>query len=272
MTLSLRTNTAALNAQRNFGSVTMDLNKSLERLSSGFRLNKAGDGAGSIGAADSYAAQRRGSEVASRNIQLGQSVLNIADSAMQTIREDLLRMREVAVEASSATVTDFTAYAAEAAALTANITTTATNTDFNGVNLIGAGAPANYVIQVGANAADTLDIGAGLTDNTAATLGIAQAIGSNANAQTLIGEIDTALGALADNFAAVGSQQNNLENALQVAQISQENFAAAEGVLRNTDVAAETSRLTQMQVVQQASALALSQANQAPNIALSLLR
>jgi len=277
MSLTLRTNVASLNAQRGFGQVTSDLNKTLEKLSTGYKLNRAADGAGSIALADAFTAQVRGFGVAKSNIQQGQAMLDIADSALQTIRDDLQRYRELAVEAANGTVTDFTGYEAERGQIVANINAVANGTTFGttGIQLLN-GTSGAINIQAGANtnATDTVDISGAFADNTFATLagGAGTAIGSNANATTAIGEVDTALAALATNMAAIGGLQAQLDNRLQYAQISQENFSAAEGVVRNVDVAEETSKLTQLQIVQQASALALSQANQTPNIALQLLR
>lgn len=274
MGLQLNTNVASLTAQRNFGNVTAQLNKSIERLSSGLKINRAADGGGSLLAADALEAQRRGYAVAQDNIQQGINVLNIADSALGTVTDDLQRLRELAVEASNGTVSDFEGYIEETTQILANIDIVAANTvDANGTALLAANGIA-YDIQVGTDnvATSTINIGASLTDNTSATLGVSTSPTNSANALTLLDEVDAALIAVVENRTTIGGMVNQLENSLEFAQIAEENLASSEGVLRNVDVASETANLTKMQILQQASALALSQANQAPNIALSLLR
>ncbi len=273
MGLFLNTNVASLNAQRNFGNVTQGLNKSIQRLSTGLRINKASDGAGSLLLADDLQAQTRGFAVAEKNIQQGINVLNIADAALGTINDDLQRLREVALEASNGTVSDFTAYAAETTQIIANISAVANGTvDPNGTALLAGAITLN--IQAGADSGGTnvIDIGAALSDNTAATLTVAQSPTSNANATTLLGQVDAAISTVATNRATIGGMTNQLENRLEFVQIAKENTAASESLIRNVDVAEETANLTKMQILQQASALALSSANQAPNIALGLLR
>ncbi len=278
MSLFLNTNVSSLNAQRHFRGISNQLNKSIERLSSGLKLNKASDGAGSLLLANNLEAQRRGMDVAANNIQQGVNILNIADSALQTIQGDLQRIREIAIEASNPTVTDFTGHSAEFVALVANIDAVANGTSFGtgaGAIQLLDGSVAAFNIQAGAGTAgsDTIDISGSFAASDAATLGVATAaIASNANATTVIGEVDTALAALAGRIATVGGDQSQLENRLDFVQISSENLAASEGIVRNVDVAAEMSRLTQLQILQQASALALSSANQAPSIALRLLQ
>lgn len=275
MALFLNSNATSVGAQRNFNNVTSQLNKTIGRLSSGLKINSGADGGASLGQADAFSARVRGFGVAETNIQQGQAVLNIADSALQTIRDDLQRMREVALEAANGTVTDYTNYNAEVADIVANIDAVATGTTF-GTNVLLNGSVAAFSIQAGAESGATnqVDLAAAFADSQAAALlgAAATTITDSATAMTLLGQVDTALTNVAGNLANIGQFQNQLSNRLEFAQISKENYVAAEGAIRNADVAAETSKLTQQQVLQQASALALSQANNAPNIALQLLR
>ena len=273
MGLHLNTNISSLTAQRHFGNVTRDLNKSIEKLSTGLKVNRASDGAGSLLAANELEAQVRGFRVAEDNIQQGMNMLNVADASLQTINDDLQRLRELAVEASNGTVTDFTAYTSETTQLLASIDAVANGTTF-GSNVLLDGSLVTLNIQAGADAGgtNTVNIASAFTDNTSATLAVSTSPSTNANAQTLLGEVDTALASVAGNLATIGGMQNQLDNRLQFAQISKENLAASESVLRNVDVAEETANLTKMQILQQASAMALSQANQAPSIALRLLQ
>ncbi len=275
MGLFLNTNVASLNAQRNFYGVTAALNKSIERLSTGFKINSAADNPGSLLLANHLQSRHRGFAVAESNILQGQNLLKIADGAMMSIQDDLQRLRELALEASNGTVTDFSAYEEEAAQISANIDAIANGTTYGSTVLLAGGAGA-INIQAGAESGGTnvINIGASLTNNTVTGLNGAAFTSPNnqANAQTLLGEVDGALAQLAENQATLGGMMNQLSNRLEFVQISKENYAASEGVVRNVDVAAETSRLTQLQVLQQASALALAQANQAPAIALRLLQ
>ncbi len=278
MSLFLNTNVSSLNAQRHFRGVTGQLNKSIERLSSGIKLNRASDGAGSLLLANSLEAQRRGMDVAANNIQQGINVLNIADSALQTVQGDLQRLREIAIEAANPTVTDFTGHSAEVGQIFANIDAISNGTSFGtgaGAIQLLDGSVAAFAIQAGAGTAgsDTIDISGAFADTDAAALGLLQnTLASNANATTLLGEVDAALTALSGFVATIGGNQSQLENRLDYVQISSENLSASEGIVKNVDVAVETARLTQLQILQQASALALSQANQAPSIALRLLQ
>ncbi len=278
MSLFLNTNVASLNAQRNFRGVSSRLNQSIERLSSGLKLNRASDGAGSLLLANNLEAQRRGMDVAASNIQQGINVLNIADSALQTVQGDLQRLREIAIEAANPTVTNFTGHSAEVGALFTNIDAISNGTSFGtgaGAIQLLDGSVAAFNIQAGAGTAgsDTVDISGSFADTDATALGLAQnTIASNADATTLLGEVDAALATLSGFIATIGGNQSQLQNRLDFVQISSENLSASEGVVRNVDVAAETARLTQLQILQQASALALSSANQAPSIALRLLQ
>lgn len=201
-------------------------------------------------------------------------MLNIADSALTSVNDGLQRLREVALAASNGTVTDFTAYSAEAGKIISNVTNLANGTTYNSTKLLD-GSAANIIIQAGSGslATDQVDISAAFSDNKAATLGLAQTTITNVTtAQTVLTQVDAALATVATNLATIGGAQNQLKDRLQYAQIAKENFSASEAAVRNVDVATETANLTKLQILQQASALALSQANQMPNIALQLLR
>ena len=272
MALFLNTNVASLGAQRNLWNNTSSLNKSLERLSSGLRINRAGDGAGTLLASENMRSQIRGLQAANRNVQQGISMLNTADGALQSIYDDLQRMREVAVEASNGTITDWTPFTNEVNGLITAIDQTATGTTFNG-NVLLDGSVAAMEIQYGADNGQSLDIAAAFADAQAATLGVNPLdVSSQANAQAAIATVDGALATLAGIIADVGGFQNSLENQMNSNMVAIENYSSAEASLRNTDVAAESANLVKAQILQQASALALAQANQAPAIALTLLQ
>lgn len=282
--LYISSNISSLAVQRNLRNVSSKVNDSLEKLSTGFRLNKAADGAGDIAIANSLETLQRGSQIAISNITLGQSVLGIADGALQNINGNLQRLRELALEGLNGTVdtTQANGILQEASALTAAITSLATSTNYNGTNLIGGSSPSSYNIQIGAKAADVLDIKGALGDARAsALLGVVTiasstgATGASAIAggfAALLTAVDSAIDNLNGLVAKVGEFQNKLGNAAAVANSYVENYGASLATIRNIDIASETSKLTQNQVIQQAGASVLAQANQLPSLALRLLQ
>lgn len=278
MPLTINTNVASLSAQRNFNNNTMGLNKSLERLSSGFRINRASDDAAGLQISESLRSQVRGSQKALDNTQDGVNVLNIADGAMQTIQDNLQRVRELAVQAGNDTyaTAQRSAINQEINALRTDIDRIANSTEFNGGSLLD-GTVGSYFIQVGANNSGTNDrisISGALADTTTGAAGLnlaAAAITDNATAQTYIGSVDTALGTLNGRRATLGSLVNRLDSASKNLQVNVENLAASESRIRNVDVASESANMIKHQILQQASASILSQANQSTGLALSLI-
>lgn len=282
MPLIINTNTSSMNAQRHLGVNTSALAKSMEKLSSGYRINRAGDDAAGLQISENLRSQIRGSKKALDNVQDGINVLNIAEGGLAVITENLQRMRELAVQAANDTYSaqQRTAVEGELDQLALEITRISDSVEFNGVNLLD-GSNANFVIQVGANenANDELDIAtAGAAnpfgDIDAAALGVDDAailVTSNADSQTSIGLIDTALDTVNTRRSIIGALTNRLESASQNLQIGIENLSASESRVRNVDVANESAELVRNQILQQASAAMLSQANQGPGLALQLL-
>jgi len=275
MTIYLNSNATSLTNQRALNTVTGALNKSLQKLATGFKINSAGDGAGSLLASENLRSQIRGSDVAMGNVQQGLSMLQTADGAMQQIYEHLQSMRDITVAAKNAGVTSnqYAAYKADYDAHITAINNIATNSSYNGNNLIGDTPLAAGTIQAGANAADTIDVSGAFATNNASGLGIqTSTLGTAANASDLMADVDAALATLSNRMATLGGHESTLESQLNLLSIQKENYTSAEASIRNTDVAAETSKVTQLQIVQQAAAYALSQANQAPSIAMRLLQ
>lgn len=279
MSIQLNANISSLNAQRGLFNATSKVNKSLERLSTGYKFNKAGDGTAELSIASYFQSQTRGAKAAMKNVETGMTVLNIADGALQGVEEHLQRIREItlSVAGSGVTTDQYAAANAEITARVAAVNDIANSTNFNGTALLD-GSTTNFRIQAGANSAavsanDVIDIGGAFGDNTYATIAgaAAIAISDNTTAGNMLAQIDTAIGALATNRAAIGQRQNILTDRLSTLQVQHENYSAAEATIRNTDVAEETARLTQNQILQQAAAAALAQANQMPSIALMLL-
>ncbi len=277
MPLVVNTNIASINAQRQLANNTNQLAKSLERLSSGFRINRSSDDAAGLQVSENLRAQIRGSKKALDNVQDGMNVLNIADGALGVITENLQRMRELAVQAANDTydANQRSAIQQEIDARISDINRISDAVQFNGVNLLD-GTLANMTLQVGANATagvDDLNIATAFTNADFATLsgGGATNVSTHANALTAIGTIDTAIQAVNTQRATIGSFVNQLESASENLMIGVENLSSSESRVRNVDVAAESAELVRNQILQQASAAMLSQANQAPSLALQLL-
>jgi flagellin len=279
MTLSLGSNNNALTITRYLNSVNKQLSKSLERLATGYKLNHASDGAAAMMLSANLTSQIRGYEVASSNSQQGLSMLETADSALQEINNNLQTIRDIAVAASNSTTTaaQFSAYQAELQAALASIDSISTNTKF-GTNVLLNGSisgGAAFNIQIGPNSGDTVDIKSAFTNNAsgAAGLGITQnTLASTANAATLLGQVDTALATANSNLATIGAFENRLSDQMTYLANAQSNTEASLMSIRDTDMAAETARVTRLQILQQAAAYALAQANTLPQLALTLLQ
>ncbi|MBK8189306.1 MAG: flagellin FliC [Vampirovibrionales bacterium] len=282
MPLIINTNTMSLNAQRNLGANTNALAKSLEKLSSGYRINRAGDDAAGLQVSERLRTQIRGSQKALDNVQDGVNVLNIADGAMSVLTENLQRMRELAVQAANSTYSagQRVAIKQELDARAADITRIANATQFNGVFLLNgtANSLGNFTLQVGPNnisANDTIDIGATGAFNAvnATSLAVNNLLVDNiANSQATLGAVDAAIDTVNSRRGLLGSVVNQLSSAQENLQISIENLQSAESRIRNVDVAAESATMARNQILQQSALTVLAQANQAPSLALKLLQ
>jgi flagellin len=256
MAITVNTNVFSLAAQKNLNRTQSNLESSIQRLSSGLRINMAKDDAAGLAVAQLQMGQARGLTVAQRNIADGTSYLNVADSTLQTVSDMLQRQRELAVQyASGLYNTQQQSYMeTEFDALTTEITESLSRASFNGTGVFGGGGD----IQVGANASEVIAI-------TANDPGVSGTIGD-------IASLDTDLDAVATELANIGSLQSRLEYAGRVAATMEEAQYAAAGRIMDADFARETAKMTSAQVIQQAGVAALAQANSIPQLALSLLR
>jgi len=284
MPINVNTNVQSLNAQRLLSKNTMGLNKSLEALASGYRINKSSDDAAGLQISEVLRSQIRGSEKANDNVQDGINVLNTADGSLSTITDNLQRMRELAVQGANDTLnTDQrSAINKELLQLTNDIDRIAKSTEFNGKKLFSS--VATFKIQVGAESSsgtNVLDIGSaqsalGTLSKTSLGIGsgtvVAFGVTTNASSLKAISKIDVALQRVGNRRASIGALSNRLTSASTNLAISIENFSASESRIRNVDVAKESAEMTKNQILQQAAATVLGQANQAPNLALQLLR
>ena len=261
-------NVSALNASRNLATNGGKLQKSLERLSSGLRINRAGDDAAGLAISEKMRAQVRGLSQASRNSQDGISLLQTAEGAMNEIHNNLQRLRELAVQAYNGTNTagDVTAIQSEVTELVAEIERIADQTTFNTQSLMEG--VKTFSFQVGANAAETITVT--INDMQTATLGIAALDIDNATTSSIT-TIDAAITLVSTARASVGATQNRLESTIANLGVSVENLTAAESRIRDADIAYETTQYTRNMILVQAGTSVLAQANMAPQSVLSLL-
>ncbi len=267
MPMTINTNLVSLNAQRNLSTSQMSLATSMQRLSSGLRVNSAGDDAAGLAIATRMNAQIKGTNVAIRNANDGISLAQTAEGALATVTDALQRMRELAVQAQNGTngTTDRANLNTEYQQLSQEITRIAAQTKFNGTAIVGASAGAQ-VFQVGANNGDTLTI----TTSTVTTVG--GDLTTSGNAATAVTALDTALDTISTNRATYGAAISRFGFAISNLQITAENQTAAHGRIMDADFAAETSNLSRAQILQQAGSAMVAQANQLPNTVLTLLR
>jgi flagellin len=246
----------------------MALSKSMEKLSSGLRINRAADDAAGLSISEAMRAQIRGVAQASRNAQDGISLVQTAEGALNEMHSILQRVRELAIQFSNGTLstTDQAKITAEVAQLTAELVRVRDSSMFNGISLFGSsGAGTTVTIQVGANqnldsASNTNRIGVTLTALSFSTISMD------------VSQIDTAITSVSSVRSDLGAVQNRLEHAVANLGVSQENMSAAESRIRDVDVAAEMVNFTRLQILSQSGTAMLAQANQAPQSVLALLR
>ncbi len=260
----INTNIASLNTQRNLSASQSSLNTSLQRLSSGLRINSSKDDAAGLAIATRMDSQVRGQQVAIRNANDAISFAQVAEGGLSKQTDALQRMRELAVQSINGTntSTDRANLDAEFTQLSAEVTRLSTATKFNGTAVFGAA----QTFQVGADAGDTI------TTASVAAATISGNVSSVASASTAITAIDAALTAANTSRATLGAIQNRFESVVSNLQISVENQSSAKSRIMDADFAAETANLTRGQILQQAGTAMLAQANSLPNNVLSLLR
>ena len=281
MPLVVNTNVSSLNAQRMLSENTMSLSRSMERLASGYRINRASDDAAGLQISENLRAQIRGSKKALDNVQDAVNVLNIMDGALSSITNSVQRMRELVVQASNDTNSpnQRTAIENELDELASEVTRLTDATQFNGVDLFNSSL-SGFKVHLGPNNSSTTDVidmdANNLFDDIgAANLQIDDAnlnVTDNTNALASLGRLDTALSSVNLRRATLGAMTNRLESAASNLMVSIENLSASESRIRNVDVASESAELVRNLILQQASSTILGQANQSPQLALQLLK
>lgn len=274
MASTINTNLVSLNAQRNLGASQSSLATSMQRLSSGLRVNSAKDDAAGLAIANRMDAQVRGMNVAIRNANDGISLAQTAEGAIGKVSDMLQRMRELAVQSANATngAADRTNLDAEFQQLGAEITRTISSTKFNGTAILAGGAGAQ-VFQVGANNGDTVtitttDLSAAATITAVTGGGVTTAALSN----TALTNIDAALTTVNAERATYGAAQNRFDTIVSTLQVASENQSASRSRIMDADFAQETANLSRAQVLQQAGNAMVAQANQLPQGVLALLK
>jgi len=284
---TINTNIIALNAQRNLAGSQSSLASSMQRLSSGLRVNSAKDDAAGMAIAERMTAQIRGMNVAARNANDGISLSQTAEGALGKVSDSLQRMRELSVQAANATNSDSDkdSLDKEFGELAKEIQRVLGGTTFNGLAILGGDAGAQ-VFQVGANTTgnDTVSItttdmtanaditAVAGTDNTGGTRAKIDKDASAGDIQGVIDNIDTALDTINSERATLGASQSRFDAAISNLQISIENQSAARSRIVDTDFAAETASLSRAQILQQAGNAMIAQANQLPEQVMQLLR
>jgi flagellin len=274
MALIVNNNLASIAAQRNLTVNTNQLQRSVERLSSGLRITRAADDAAGLGVSETLRAHIRSINQATRNANDGISLTQVADGAAATIGNLLSRLRELSSQASSGTVgsTERSYLDQEFVSLRSEIDRIASVTEFNGQALL-SGTTNSFEVFIGFKSGTGNSLSANLNDLDLTSIGLASVnISSSANAQSALSNIDSAISAVATARAEYGSIQNRFEAAISNLQITSESFTAAESRIRDADVAYETSQFTKNQVLVQSGISVLAQANALPQQALALLR
>ncbi len=276
MGLRINTNTAALNAQRNLYGTKLALDKSLEKLSSGYRINRAGDDAAGLAISESLRGQIRGLKQAWRNAQDGVSMIQVAEGGLQEVSNILIRLRELGVQAASDTVGPIERQLlnVEYQQLLDEVDRIADSTEFNGTPLLsGTGAVLDF--QVGTRNdpnIDRLSFDASKADANSAALGVnLTTVADKASAQNALSAIDEAIVAVSATRADFGAMQNRLQSTINNLSISLENMAAANSRIRDVDIAEETAEMTKQNILMNAGTSVLAQANQTSKSALQLL-
>jgi flagellin len=265
MSLRINSNVDAIAAHRHLSATSDAISQSMERLSSGLRINKAADDAAGLGISEKMRSQIRGLAQAQRNIQDGVSMVQTAEGNLDEVHSILQRVRELAVQYrnGSLSAAGKGAIQSEVDQLSQEITRIGTAAVFNGVSLLSGTSSVTF--QVGANDNETIAIS---FSNLATAVGSAYSNMATAS----LAAIDAAVDAVSAMRSGLGAVQNRLEHALSVTGVYQENLTSAESRIRDVDMAEEMVTLTKNQILQQAGTAMLAQANQAPQSVLSLLR
>ena len=266
MSLRINTNVEAMNAHRALSATSDKLAKSMERLSSGYRINRAADDAAGLAISEKLRGQISGLDQAGRNVQDAVSLVQTAEGSLAEVHSMLQRVRELAVQYKNGTLStsDQTAIQSEVNMLASEIERIGSSAQFNGIALLNTTQSVTF--QVGAEDGETISV---------AMISLGSAVPTTAfdlSSSVAINNIDTAISSVSSQRSVFGAVQNRLEHTLNNLQTYQENLVSSESRIRDVDMAKEMVDLTKLQVLQQAGTSMLAQANQSPQSVLSLLR
>ncbi len=278
MAISLRTNIASLTASTKLGQTTTRVEDNMRKLASGLRINSAGDDAAGLAISEKFRANIRSLAQLKRNANDGISLIQTAEGALSEVSNILIRMRELAVQAATDTVaTSQKAFLqTEFDELRDEITRIGNTAEFNGLTLLSGSfattaSALTFQVDLGGDPAQQISVQ--LATMSPSALGItAIALTTSSDARAALSVLDTALQALSSQRATLGAAQNRLQMAINNIDTMSTNISAANSRIRDVDVAEETARLAQNQILMQSGAAVLAQANQIPSLALSLLQ
>ena len=270
--MRIYSNPSAISTQTQLASSNVAMSKSLEKLSTGLRVNRAADDAAGLSVSEGLRSQIRGDTMAQRNSNDGLAMLQIAESGTQMITDSLQRMRELAIQSSNGTYTDTDrAYIqSEFTALKSEITRIAQATTYNGINLLATTSSFSFQVSSAKSGASST-ISFSVATNLSGDLSLGS-VGSQAAAQTAIASIDSALGSVLSMRSDVGAAMNRLEKTVANLGSMITNTTDAESRIRDTDFASESTKFTRNQILTNSATSMLAQANQLPQGVLSLLR
>jgi flagellin len=270
MGLRIQNNVEAFNSHRNLVSTAGKAAKAMEKLSSGYRINRAADDAAGLVISQGLRAQVSGLKVAARNAQDGISVVQTAEGALTEVHSMLNRMRDLAVQSVNGSNDSAARTAAnnEITQLKAEITRVSGNTKFGTLNLLNGDFSAGVAFQIGANAGDTIDVSISALADYTSTVG---SVTTASVASDYIASLDGAISAVSGIRGKLGALQNRFESTINNIQVATENLAASEGRIRDTDMALEMVSFTRHQILTQAGTAMLGQANSVPQNVLRLL-
>lgn len=276
MALDITTNVSSLEAQRNLAHSQQGLNQAIQRLSSGLRINQASDDAAGLAIADRLERDQQVAGQAIRNANDGLSALSVGEQALGTVTDILTRLSELATESATGTVSNSqrSSIQQEFTALLSEVARISQTTTFNGVQLLSAGT--TVTLQIGLDNSSGSKIAfTSVNGSVSGILGVGQtsiAASTQASAQSALSFLTSGIATVAQTRGTLGSNESRLLKAIQNLQTAQLNFQDAEGRIRDADVAQESANLAKGNVLQQAGAAVLAQANQQPQLALVLLR
>lgn len=273
MGLRVNNNIGSINAQRNLAETNGRLQKSLQRLSSGLRITRAADDAAGLAISESFRAEVRSLGQASRNANDGISLLQIGEGALNETSGLLIRMRELAIQASNGTLgsSERSTLNDEFQDLSGEITRISNVTTFNGISLLNTTSSITFQIGTEGTSSDTISVSGVQAGASAIGISTSVTIATAAGATSAIDTLDSAISTVAGLRASFGTVQNRLESTIRSLAVAIENTAAAESQIRDVDFASETAELTRNQVLQQAGVSVLAQANVSTQSALALL-